>query len=52
MMTINELAQIRLHSPEVIEKKLVERVPGTYPNGRKLMIIACDHPVLRSAGGR
>lgn len=50
MITINELAQIRLHSPEVIEKKLVERVPGTYPDGRKLMIIACDHPARGALG--
>ena len=43
--SVDEIVEIRSHAPESIAVALSERTPGKTPeDGRKMMIIACDHP--------
>ncbi|WP_216386943.1 Cgl0159 family (beta/alpha)8-fold protein [Arcanobacterium phocae] len=51
MVAIQDILDIRLHHPEEIKKRLASRAPGQLPqNGRKMMIIACDHPARGALG--
>lgn len=50
MTTIADLPGIRLRSPKRIAQALADRAPGVMPDGRKLMIIACDHPARGALG--
>ncbi|QRV02222.1 deoxyribose-phosphate aldolase [Arcanobacterium phocisimile] len=51
MMRIQDIAQTRLYEPEKIAEALRSRKPGHIPeNGRKMMIIACDHPARGAMG--
>lgn len=50
MTTIADLPGIRLRSPKRIAQALADRTPGVMPDGRKLMIIACDHPARGALG--
>ncbi|QOQ39592.1 Cgl0159 family (beta/alpha)8-fold protein [Trueperella pecoris] len=51
MVTISDIPSIRLHSPQRVKNALANRRPGAIPtDGRKLLIIACDHPARGALG--
>ncbi|QJC22618.1 Cgl0159 family (beta/alpha)8-fold protein [Arcanobacterium buesumense] len=51
MVRIQDIPEIRLHYPQEIAKRLASRAPGTLPkDGRKIMIIACDHAARGALG--
>ncbi|XCB31041.1 deoxyribose-phosphate aldolase [Arcanobacterium hippocoleae] len=51
MCNISEISKIRFQHPEYLTAALMKRKPGKLPaDGRKLMIIACDHPARGALG--
>ncbi|MDO4664848.1 MAG: deoxyribose-phosphate aldolase [Actinomycetaceae bacterium] len=44
MNLIQKLTEIRATNPQAIFVAMDNRAPGVFPRGRKMIIIACDHP--------
>lgn len=53
MTTIDQLTDVRLHDPAALGRALADRTSGTLPPpGRKLLLIAADHPGRGALGAR
>lgn len=51
MIDMAELARIRFHHPDRIDRALAERAPGAVPpEGERLIMIAADHPARGVVG--